>query len=292
MFQARVLPLALVLAVPAFAQDQDKPKHLLRFNFKAGTVANQVMTQEMKMSMDMGGQAMNTNMTMNMFQTYTVKAVEGNKASIEQKITRVKAVMDNPVMQVDYDSADKDSDPGMLEGLADLVGQKISMKLSDQGKTSDVKIPDDVADATGAGGVDLEQMMSQVVTNLPEKPVSIGDTWVVNQKMPLGQMGESDTKVTYKLLAVNDKEIVLEQKLDMDLSEMEMPPGMEIKDVKASGKITLNRLTGLPKTMNLDMKMDMTGQMSMKMDMKMTMKPAPAKKPAPKKEPAKTGAGK
>ena len=292
MLTARILPLALVLAAPAFAQDQDKPKHLLRFNFKAGTVARQVMTQDMTMTMNMGAQDMVTKMTMNMFQTYTVKSVEGDKAQLEQKITRVKAVMDNPMMQVDYDSADDESDPGMLEGLADLVGQTIAMKLDSKGKTSDVKIPEDVADATGAGGVDLEQMMSQVVTSLPEKPVAIGDTWKVTQKMPLGQMGETDTEVTYKLLGINDKEIMLEQKLKLDLSEMEMPGGMEIKDVKASGKITLNRATGLPKTMTLNMTMDMAGQMSMKMDMKMSMKPEPAKKPAPKKDAKKADAGK
>ncbi|MCK5942379.1 MAG: hypothetical protein KAI24_10450 [Planctomycetes bacterium] len=288
---ARVLPLALVLASTAFAQDQEKPKHLLRYNFKAGTVVNQIVSQDMTMTMNMGAEDMVTKMTMNMFQTTTLKSVEGDTAQLEQHITRVKAVMDNPMMSMDYDSADEDSDPGMLEGLADLVDQKTSMKLTDRGKLSDIKMPEGMNEA---GGVDIKQMMSQSVTQMPDEPVAIGDTWTVDQKMPLGQMGDAQTKVTYKLIAVTDKQIVLEQKLDMDLSEMEMPGGMEVKDVKAGGKIIINRLTGLPMSMTMDMKMDMTGQMNMKMNMQMSIKPAP-EKPAKKdgdKGDAKTGEAK
>ena len=59
----RTLPLALVLAAPAFAQDQDKPKHLLRFNFKAGTVAEQVLTQDMTMTMQMGVEDLDLEIT-------------------------------------------------------------------------------------------------------------------------------------------------------------------------------------------------------------------------------------
>jgi hypothetical protein len=292
MFTARILPLALVLAAPAFAQDQEKPKHLLRFNFKEGTVAQQVMTQDMTMNMDVAGQKMTTKMTMDMFQTFTIKSVKGNKADIEQKITRVKAAADGP-MQVDFDSDDKDSDPGMLGGLADLVGQKTSMTLDDRGKTSNVKIPDDMKDA---GGVNLEEMMSQIVTSMPEQPVAVGETWTVKQALPLGQMGDTDTEITYKLVSVNEKNVVLEQQLKMNLDEMEGPGGMEVKSAKASGKVTIDRMTGLPSNSTLQIKLEMGGQMgSVKMEVGITMKPAPAKKPAPKKEAgdaAKSDAGK
>lgn len=295
MFTARILPLALVLAVPAFAQDQDKKKHLLRFNFKQGAVANQVMTQDMTMNIDMAGQEIATKMTMNMFQTYTIKSVKGNKAEIEQKITRVKAKADSPMMQVDYDSSKKDSDPGMLEGLADLVGQKTMLTLDDRGKTSDVKIPDDMKNA---GGVNMEEMLSQIVTSMPEQPIAIGETWTVKQDLPLGQMGDTPAEVTYKLVSVNEKLVVLEQALKINLDDMKAPGGMEVKSVKANGKITLDRATGLPKTSTLNMQMEMGSQMgAMKMDMVLTMKPAPAKNTAPKTggdkvEAPKTGGGK
>ncbi|MGC6486112.1 MAG: DUF6263 family protein [Planctomycetota bacterium] len=287
MFTARILPLALVLTAAAQAQEQGKTKHLLRFDFKPGTVAKQVMTQDMTMTMAMGAEDMVTKMTMSMFQTYTVQSVEGDKAAIEQKITRVKAVMDNPMMQVDYDSSDEDSDPGMLEGLADLVDSTIRMKLSNRGKPSDVKLPEEVSDAAGAGGPDLEQMISQIVTALPEQPVAIGETWTVDQDMAMGQMGDTSTKVTYKLLGVTDSEIMLEQSLKMDLSTMEVPPGMEVKDATAKGKITIDRRTGLPKTSVLDMTMQMDGPMAMTMALKVTLKPAPADKKAPVTGPKK-----
>jgi|GEM_PF-2110296 hypothetical protein len=282
---ARFLSLALVLTAAAHAQEQGKTKHLLRFDFKPGTVAKQVMTQDMTMTMAMGAEDLVTKMTMSMFQTYTVQSVEGDKAAIEQKITRVKAVMDNPMMQVDYDSSDEDSDPGMLEGLADLVDSTIRMKLSNRGKPSDVKLPEGLSE--DAGGPDLEQMISQVVTALPEEPVAIGDTWTVDQNMAMGQMGDTSTKVTYKLIAVSDAEIVLEQSLKMDLSTMEVPPGMEIKDATAKGKIVIDRRTGLPKTSDLDMTMKMDGPMAMEMVLKVSLKPAQADKSAPVTGPKK-----
>ena len=282
---ARFLSLALALTAAAHAQEQGKTKHLLRFDFKPGTVAKQVMTQDMTMTMAMGAEDMVTKMTMSMFQTYTVQSVEGDKAAIEQKITRVKAVMDNPMMQVDYDSSDEDSDPGMLEGLADLVDSTIRMKLSNRGKPSDVKLPEGLSE--DAGGPDLEQMISQIVTALPEEPVAIGDTWTVDQNMAMGQMGDTSTKVTYKLVSVTDAEIVLEQSLKMDLSTMEVPPGMEIKDATAKGKIVIDRRTGLPKTSDLDMTMKMDGPMAMEMVLKVSLKPAPADKKAPVTGPKK-----
>ena len=283
----RALPLALVLAAPAFAQDQDKPKHLLRFKFKAGTVAEQVLTQDMTMTMQMGVEDMVTKMSMSMFNKFTVKSVEGDAASIEQETTRVKAVMDNPMMQVDYDSAVEGSDPGMLEGLDELVGQKVSMKLSDSGKTSDVKMPDAVQGAAGAGAPDMEAMMQQVVTALPKEPVAIGETWTVDQDMAMGQMGETPTKITYKLVGVTDTEIMLDQELKMDLEAMETPPGMEIKKATAKGKVTIDKRTGIAKTMNLDMTMEMEGAMAMTMGMKISIKPASDSKKGPTTGPKK-----
>ena len=290
---ARVLSLALVLAAPAFAQEDAPKKYDLRFNFKQGAVAKQVMTQDMTMTMNMGAEDMVTKMNMSMFQTYTVKAVKGDKAEIEQKVTRVKALMDNPMAQIDYDSAKEGSDPDMLEGLADMVGQTFTLTLSDRGEVTDMKVPEEMA---AEAGVDVDQMTSQIFNQMPKEPVAIGETWKVKQKMPVGQMGDSDTEVTYKLVSVNDDEIVLEQKMEMDLDAMEMPGGMSVESAKASGKVTIDRRTGLPKVMNMDMTMLMDGPMAMEMAMKLSMKPAPAEKKAPitgpKKDAEKAEGGK
>jgi hypothetical protein len=283
---SRILPVVLALAAPAFAQEDAKKKHQLRFNFKEGAVAKQVLSQDMTMTMSMGAEDMVTKMNMSMFQTFTVKSVKDGKAELEQKVTRVKAVMDNPMQQIDYDSAKEGSDPDMLEGLADMVGQTFGLKLTDRGEISDIKVPED---AGGEGGVDVEQMTTQIFNQLPAEPVAIGDTWTVDQKMPLGQMGESDTKVTYKLVSVSDSEIVLEQTFAMDLDAMEMPGGMTVESAKATGKVTLDRRSGLPKSKTMDMMMVMDGPMAMEMELKLTMKPAPADKKAPITGPKKGG---
>ena len=279
----RALPLALALAAPVFAQDQDKKKHLLRFDFKAGTVTEQVLTQDMTMSMQMGAEAQVTKMTMSMFNRFTVKAADGGKASIEQKVTRVKAVMDNPMMQIDYDSAKEGSDPGMLQGLEEVVGQSVNMKLSDSGEASDLQVPD----GAGSGGPNIEEMVKQVVVSLPKEPVAIGDSWTVDQSMVMGQMGDTKAKVTYKLVGVTDTEIMLDQQLEMDLDSMETPPGMEITKATAKGKVTLDTRNGLAKTMNLDMTMEMDGPMAMTMEMKTSIKPVAAGKKGPTTGPKK-----
>ena len=281
----RALPLALALAAPVFAQDQDKKKHLLRFDFKACTVTEQVLKQEMTMSMQMGAEPQVTKMAMSMFNRFTVKAADGGQASIEQKVTRVKAVMDNPMMQVDYDSAKEGSDPGMLQGLEEVVGQSVNMKLSDSGEASDLQVPDGAG--PGSGGPNIEEMVKQIVVSLPKEPVAIGESWTVDQSMAMGQMGDTKAKVTYKLVGVTDTEIMLDQQLEMDLDSMETPPGMEITKATAKGKVTLDTRNGLAKTMNLDMTMEMDGPMAMTMEMKTSIKPASDGKKGPTTGPKK-----
>ena len=284
MFNLRILPLVLALAVPAAAQDDDKPKHDLKFTFKPGAVANQVMTQDMTMTMSMGPQDMVTTISMSVFQTFTIKSVKDNKATIEQEITRVKAAMDNPMQKVDYDSDEEGSDPGMLEGLDNIVDQKMELKLSERGEASDIQAPEDV---TGPGGLDMEGALSQIIVSLPKEPVAIGDSWTVSQKMPMGQMGESETDITYKLVSVDESVIVLETTLDLNAEDMEAPNGMQVASAKASGSYTLDRSTGLPKTYDITMTMTMDGPMEMAMEVKTTMKPAPKSEKAPVTGPKK-----
>ncbi|MFK7739026.1 MAG: DUF6263 family protein [Planctomycetota bacterium] len=273
---ARTLSLAAVLSAPLFAQDAQK--HLLRYRFQAGQTWDVLIEQEMKMAMDMGGQAMNTTMLMSMFTANKVAKVEDGKASLEQKITRIKAKMDMGIMNVDFDSADPDSDAGMMGPLADLVDSVAKVSLTANGKMGDVKLSDALKDQMAQSGMDLKQMMSQASVELPEKPIAIGESWTTKSTVKLGQMGETTSEVVNKLISVDNDYFVLEQTVKVDTSETEMPGGMELEDLTMKGTNKISFATGMSREMNMLTKMAMSGQADMEMEMKMTMKPAPKKK--------------
>lgn len=286
----RRLSLAILLAAsPAIAQE----KHQLRLRFVPDTVVHYVMKQDMDMSMNMGGQDMGTKMKMQMFMTTKVGKVEGNTAELTQEITRVKVEMTNPMMGgINYDSADEDSDPGMLQGLEEMVGQKIKVKIDDMGKLVDFKMEGEGAEAAEKSGVDLKQMMSQSLVMLPAEPVGINETWQSETKMAMGEMGELDVKVTNKLLTVAKDNFSVEQVMSIDASDVEMPGGMKVESMESKGTSKVDLRTGMPSEMQTEMKMKMSGAMAMSMTVKQTVEPAPAPEPKKTDEAKKTDGGK
>jgi hypothetical protein len=292
------LPLALLLASSGIAQETSaaKPaqKHMVRFSFKAGTVQHSVIHQDMTMTMNMGGEDMVTNMQTSMWSTVTTKATKGSIADTEQWFTRVKFLADNIVMKVNYDSDDPDSDPGQMEALADLVGQKMSWKLSDQGKVSNVVMPED-SEEFQAAGVDLAQIMSQTVTQLPDHPIAIGETWQVKQTTKAGQLGDIESVTHYKLTAITKEAITLQLTVKFDIEAMQLPGGAAIEKLETTGTSKISLQTGMPLEMDQSMTMKMGGAMSMVMKMKQSLKPAPAPtkkdaaKPDKSEKPGKPG---
>ena len=252
---------------------------MVRFSFKAGTVTHRVLDQDMNMTMNMGAKDMVTNIKMSMWMTASIVAVKGNTADIEQKITRMKAFADSITMKVNYDSDDDETDAGPLEAIEDMVGEQITMKLSDQGKISDVKLPDDV-ELYQQAGVDMAQIMAQTVTQLPDHPIAVGETWKVPQTTEMGELGEMKSETTYKLIAITKDFITLSQTMSFDLDGVQIPGGASLDEMRAIGTSKIDLRTGMPAEMDLTMTTKMGGPMTMVMTMKQTMKPA--KKPAAK----------
>ena len=294
--QFAALPLAVLLAVSSSGQEapaeQQQQKHLVRFSFKAGTVRHSVIEQEMTMTMNMGAEDLVTNIQQKIWTTTTVTAATGNTADIEQKITRIKAFADSIAMKVNYDSDDDDSDPGPLEVLADMVGEMTTMKLSDQGKISEVVMPED-SEALQVAGIDLQEIMSKTVTQLPDHPIAIGETWKVKQKIPLGQLGDTDSEILYKLIAIDKDSITLQQTLVVDMNKLNIPGAAAGMTMKASGSSRIDRWTGSPIEMDLTTTTGMTGAVKMNMKMQQRIRPTqPPKKKAGDDQPTTGEAGK
>src|SRR5688500_3516747 len=88
-----------VLLSLAAASAQDK--HTQRLKLVPGQAVNTMQSQDMTMSMDMGGQKMNTMMSMHMWAEAKTTEVKDGVAVIEQTFRRMKAKADGPGMKVD-----------------------------------------------------------------------------------------------------------------------------------------------------------------------------------------------
>lgn len=292
------LPFALLLAATVAGQNTSKPteakqspaksaqKHMVRFSFKQGTVRHSVLEMNMLMTINMGAEDIETKVQTKMWQTTTVKAAKGNTADIEQLLTRIKCTSQSLLMKVNYDSDDDETDAGQMAGLEELVGETTAMKLTDQGKVSDIKVPD-AAQEMQASGIDLNELIKSIVTQLPDHPIAIGETWQVKQEIPIGDLGKADGVMQYKLLAIDKKTITLQQKLVLDTSKLQMP-GVKGFTMMTEGTSRLDLMTGTPIEMDMTSKTEMHGAMTMNMVMRQRITPAAA----PKKLPAKPEAGK
>lgn len=288
---AALLPLLLVTA-PLSAQE----KHTLRFQFVQGTTTWMLLNQEMQMHMNMGGQDVNTTMSMQMWSEMKVLEVKDGVGTVETTFRRVKVLSENPMMQVDYDSDVKDSDPGQFESLSEMIGKGSKVKIDASGKVLDMTMDEGLDEEMKTAGMDLKQMFQQGITVLPAEAIAIGDSWASELEMPMGQMGKMKAVTTNKLKAVEGTIITLEQDIKMDTASVKMPGGMKMDVTKSKGSNKIDLKTGSPVEMVMDMEMDMVmgEQMTTKMVIKQSMKqvppPAPKKAAAPAKaEPATTG---
>lgn len=279
----RAVPFALLsfFAVPLFAQEPkvaQEPKapavekHLLRMAHVVGKEAHFCQTMEMTSKMKMGERTMDMGQRTESYFTSTAKSVEGGKASIEQKFTRVKAKVSG-MAQVDYDSDDPDSRPGPLGDLAEMVGESITLVMSDRGKVLETTPSKDFPmESLERSGMDLKQMLAQSVPEFPDQPIAVGESFVTEMAMPMGQMGEIHCKITNKLVEVKQGEAKLEQTYEFDTKNVQLPGGMQLKVDKGTGYSVIDLAVGLPHDSQSVIEMSMAGgPQGAGMEMKMAM---------------------
>lgn len=292
-----------LFAVPVFAQDRAAPtvpKHLLRMAHVVGQEAYFCQAMDMTTKMQMGERTMDMGQSTMSFFTSTAKSVEGAYATIEQKFTRVKAKVSG-MAQVDYDSNDPESRPGPLGALEEMVGESITLVMTDRGKVMGSKpsagFP---TESLERSGMDLNQMLAQCVPEFPDQPIAIGESWVTEMKMPMGQMGDIHCKITNRLVEVEKGKAKLDQAYEFDTKDVQLPGGMQLKVDKGTGWTLLDLALGLPLDSQSTIEMSMTGGPGGGMNMQMAMqtvtkrvdaqaaKEAPVKTEPVKAEPVKT----
>jgi hypothetical protein len=274
----------LLAAAPLTAQT----KHKFAYQFEAGSVAWTQQVQDMNMSMNMGGREMTQTMKTTMWLESKVTELKDGIAAIEQKYTRVAATGDGMGMKTSYDSDVEGSKPGQLKDLASMVGKTSKVRVGSDGKIHEFTLADGVEGAAAQAGASLKQTFEQSYMTWPKDGLAIGETWVTEFDMPMGQIGTGKAKVTNKLIDVKDHVVTLEQKVEMDLSAAKMPGGGKLEVTKAGGTSKIDLRRTMPVEMVMDMEMKMGGEgspmqmtMTMHQEMKQCEAPAPKKAAAP-----------
>lgn len=142
-------------------------------DFKLNPEIGKPMTINMLMKTDIDGpQSVIMDMNMKMLMNATKK--ESNNFTIENVTKSVKVDIDAGMMTMSYNSEEEPVDEmaKMLgEQFSKIIGQTITMLISEKGKTLDIQIPENLAE-----GLDRASF-SNLTTTLPEKPVAPGESW-------------------------------------------------------------------------------------------------------------------
>jgi len=298
--------LVLAATVIVAASSAARAEKLLRWKFKAGETFHFVMNQEQSQKIKAGTTPITMTTTTNMYLTMKVDSVDPQEvASITQTIDRVQLKMTSPQgIGMDYDSASGKPPEGLAKLTAPvfeaMVKKPFTMKMDPRGKVSEMKLPQGFLESINkvAGGQlgniseeGMKQMTgAQGMAVVPEKPVSVGDTWTQQAGMDMPMLGKIAVKYTYKYEGTEKRggqELEkIAHTLEMDISpQKDKPQPFQIKmtDQKMqgttyfdgqAGRLVENKTEG-----TLKMSITAAGQeIEQEIDMSQTLRLAPPEK--------------
>jgi hypothetical protein len=171
-----------------FAQmSSGQEKITLQYNMAKGDTRKLNFAVNMDNKVTVGDNTIDMVITMGMDATFAVKEVDKEGLhTVDFTYDRIKMKMTGP-LEVDYDSDNKDEDPGPLaKSFAGLAGQTITMKIDRQAKVKDVQGFEKIAERMGVPKKQFDSQrdqMMQMIAPLPGKPVGIGDSWEGTMKL-------------------------------------------------------------------------------------------------------------
>ncbi len=294
------LAVAVVGVVTLTGFQASAQQNTLRWNLKTGQKfkieTNQDQTQNIT-GLPMGDMEMKMNQ--DIFMTWEVKSVEGDKFTVGQTITRIKMDMDSPMMQVEWDSDDEDSGGGAVDFGAvfePIMNQEVTFVIDSRGNVSDLDVPEDLVEAMkGASGVPgmpspgpdmLEQIAKSATVVFPEEAVSEESEW----EHSTTQTATLEITINSKYKYVGTEEVAgntlckIGVTSEIKLDSNDLPNGMtgELDEAASESEIWFNNDAGfLAKTTSKQkMVMLVTGggqEMDVDVDVETTVKMTPVK---------------
>lgn len=192
-------------------------KYLLRYKPTAGQRSTLVMNME-----PFGGQAVVPAMTMKLDITIDSTSEDGFTFSFEFTDMTIAG---EPL-------------PSEMEGI---IGMKGEARCTSRGETLSAKfvLPDDAPEFFVTTLKGMEKQVREMSCPLPEHPVGIGDTWILNQTVSTG-MFSIDQTATYTLKECDGERCVL----DVKIVQKADPQALNIPALPEGTEATLNRFTG------------------------------------------------
>jgi hypothetical protein len=237
--------------------------------YEITTVVDNVNTTEMM------GQSMDMKMNMTTTRTLDVEAVNNNVATIESKVKRMQYNFEGMGQSQKFDSeneADMKGEGGKMAEKA--LKNKFSMKVDASGKILEVTPDEDnpnKADNAASGsmggpmdgmmeGFDLPKTGTRIdLSILPATEVSKGSTWTDTTSAN----GDEKRKAAYTVTGVTDSEVLIDYTEEVNATTTREQMGMEVnierKD-QSTGKITLDRKTGILKQQVVTTKTEATAE--------------------------------
>lgn len=279
---APALLVAAALAAPAPAQDPVA----LKWSLKEGDLFYTNNRTDMDMSMTVLGQDVNIKMKMTAVQRYKILSAKPGATKVELTMLAMK-----------MEAEGLPPGAGGLGDVGDRVkGATVTATLNDELEVTKVdgyeKFLDKLAGDNAAERAQMKaqfsetavgQMVSQVFSFAPAKPVKVGDTWNRTDKIPTGGFGDASVKQKFKLDSVTGGVAKLGLEGDMsfkagDAAFPGLPPGVKVSkfDIKAdkiTGTVLFDTKTGRLKEAKQNMSFNGTIAMSANgMDLEMKMK--------------------
>lgn len=247
---------------------------LLQYNPAVGQSGKMVVTMDMDIAMEVMGQAMNTTQTIEM--ASNMKVAENTSETVKTTLSYeyFAMAMDIPMMgKMEYDSRSENNEGMLAESLGavfgELMEEEMTMVQAHTGQTLRIEGMESLADLQqGNGNFNMNSLLS--MSQFPEKPVAVGDTWnkrIDDESMPMA------FDATYTLKKISDGKVYI----DID-SDVTSNPNFEADEEAGTSEVT-GKQTGtmiyeegtmwfLEGIMNQDF--DMTAnQMGMEIPMKM-----------------------
>jgi hypothetical protein len=272
----KLIAAALLLLLPA-----QEGKVELRWKWQKGQELVYKTTQ--KTLLEFGGQPMDQQIGY----TYSMSVQDvsdAGEATILMKYLGVVAKGAGPAGDYDYDS-EKDKEPpaeGPAAMQAKMLGLSFTMKITTQGRVTDVQGYDKLLDALTKGTEDNPQvraqlkqmfnnetfkgMMQQMAPPLPEAKVGKGDTWASDFTIKMPMIGAMNFTMSSKLAELKENNAQVDQDIKVELKggDKDNPLAglVEIKDArgKASGIFSLEKGCFLSQKSSMEMSLGVQGQ--------------------------------
>lgn len=163
----------------------------------------------------------------------TGKAAEG-RMELQQTVHHANYQSLRPDgRRFEYDSEKGGSDPMLKGAIERLIGKKVTMRVDDRGRISDLDIPADF----GLPGP--KSLFLVLPFTLPEAPLAVGRSWEAKALMPVPEGTDHELRMTGKLVAIDKGRATIETTVLIDAEKDELPKGVVIEKYNGSAVIDL-----------------------------------------------------